>query len=119
MKRKRVLLRDIPDDQYRSLLENPFRVLRFLEQTVVEHADGHTYILACVKTTGPKLDVRFYPTQEDFLLDYTSCIMRGRDDYEFVCFRLEEDEEAWGMFAPPPVVGLGVHTKLRPGAADF
>lgn len=119
MKRRRFVLKEVPLNQHQSILENPGRITRFLEDTEVVAPKGATYLMVCVKTTAPKIDVRYYFSQEDYLLDYTSCIIRDRDDYEFFCFHLFDDVgPEWEPFLPPPVVGLGVRTRLRPGS-DF
>ncbi len=116
MKRRRVQINDIPDDVHTTLLDSPHRILNLLIELNVEIPGKASYILVCLKLTTPKMDVRFYQAQEDFLLDYTKCLLKNRSDWEFHTFRFEEGFEEWEMFLPPPVVGLGLRTKLRPGA---
>lgn len=70
-------------------------------------------MMLCLKTTAPRLEVRYYGTDEQFLLDYTKQIIRDRDGWEFHAFRLADDG-AWEIFLPPPVVGQGIRTRLRP-----
>jgi hypothetical protein len=115
MKRKRVQIRQVAEEVHQALLDNPGRVLKFLQEIDLAPDPGTTFLMACVKTTAPRLEVRYYPGQEDYFLDYTSCILKDRDDYEFHSFRLDEGE--WELFLSPPVVGLGVRTRLRPGSA--
>lgn len=119
MKRHRFVLRDVPIQQHQSILENPGRIIRFLADLDITPPAGVTYLMVAVKTTAAKLDVRYYHSQEDYLIDYTNCVLKDRDDYEFFNFHLFEDVGPdWEPFLPPPVVGLGVRTRLRPGS-DF
>jgi hypothetical protein len=115
MKRKRYKINDIPDEIYEGLLESPHRIVNFLYENEITIPEESTYILACIKTKDVKLDVRCYLEQGDFLEDYTRCLMKDRDDYEFYSFHFDSELEEWELFLPPPVVGLGLRTKLRPG----
>ncbi len=114
MKRRRLQITDVPEEIYASVAEDPLSIFHFLDELQVATPGSAEFMLLCVKLTSPKFDIRFYKNQDDYLTDYTKCLLRGRDDYEFFSFRIEA-EEIWDMFLPPPVVGLGIKTKLRPG----
>lgn len=114
MKRKKVIMKDVPEELHQLVLDNPLRIINILNDTKTPIPNGSLYILLCVKLTVPKFDVRFYENQEDFLLDYTGCLLKNRDDYEFYVFRAAENI-GWEMYLPPPIVGLGLKTKLRTG----
>ena len=113
MKRHRIQISPVPLEVYQSVGENPQRVFQFLNELQVEVPPRAEFLLLCMKTTRPKYDLRFYKDQQSYLLDYTKCLLKDRDDYEFHSFR--KDAEVWEMFLPPPVIGLGISTRLRPG----
>lgn len=115
MKRKRINIKDVPQDLYQAVIESPGRILAFLAEMNTSVPKGAELLLLCLKLTAPKFDIRFYGSQEDFLLDYTSCLLQDRADYEFHSFRVDSEYGNWEIFLPPPIVGLGVHSKLRPG----
>jgi len=115
MRRRRIQISPVPEEVYGAVTENPQRVFQFLDELQVEVPPRAEFMLLCMKLTRPKYDIRFYKSQEDYLLDYTSCLLKDRDDYEFHSFRKDPQVEAWEMFLPPPVIGLGIRTRLRPG----
>jgi hypothetical protein len=105
----------VPEDVYASVTENPSRVFQFMDQLDVEIPGQASFMLLCMKLTAPKYDIRFYGQQEEYLMDYTKCLLKDRDDYEFHSFKKDENLAEWEMFLPPPVIGLGIRTRLRPG----
>lgn len=114
MKKKKVIMKGVPEELHRLVIENPLRIIQVIHDTETPMPDEATHLLLCIKLTTPKFDLRFYETQEDFLLDYTGCLLKNRDDYEFHVFRAAENI-GWEMYMPPPIIGLGVKTKLRSG----
>lgn len=116
MKRKRFNIHPVADETYAQVLDNPAKVFQAIEDSQIEIPESATFLLFCLKLTKPKFDLRFFETQDDYLLDYTGCLLKDRDDYEFHSFRRDgEVNDVWEMFLPPPVVGLGIRTRLRPG----
>jgi len=114
MRRHRIQLA-VPEEVYAAVNENPLRVFQFLDELQVEVPAKAEFMLLCTKLTKMKYDIRFYKTQEDYLLENTGCLLKDRDDYEFHSFRRDVQADAWEMFLPPPVIGLGIRTRLRPG----
>ena len=118
MRRRRIKISPVPDEVYLSVSESPHRVFQFLDELQLEVPTKASFMLLCMKLTRPKYDIRFYQEQQDFLLDYTSCLLKDREDYEFHAFKKDDNVdswELWEMFLPPPVIGLGIRTSLRPG----
>jgi hypothetical protein len=109
-------MRDVPDEIYQTVAENPIRILKVLRDTETPIPDATEFMLLCLKVTAPKFDIRFYAAQEDFLLDYTACLLRDRDDYDFHVFR-STGKSGWEFFLPPPIVGVGLKTRLRSGGS--
>lgn len=114
MKRRRHKV-EIPDELWAEIAENPQVLFRHLIDMEAEPPQGAERMMLCLKTTAPRLEIRYYRDDEQFLLDYTKQIIRDREEWEFHAFRLAEDE-VWEIFLPPPVVGLGIRTRLRPAA---
>lgn len=114
MKKKKVIMKDVPEELHQLVLENPLRIMNVLRDTKTPIPEGSSYFLLCIKLTIPKFDIRFYESQEDFLLDYTFLLLKNRDDYEFHVFRAAGDI-GWDLYLPPPIVGLGLKTRLRTG----
>ena len=117
MKKRRVQISPVPEEVYMELVDNPVRVFQFLGELNIEVPEKAFFMLMCLKITNPKLDLRLYTTQEQYLQDYTKCLLKDKDDYEFYSFRRDENIAIWEMFLPPPVIGLGISTRLRPGTS--
>jgi hypothetical protein len=105
----------VPDDSYQEIGDNPITVFRFLKESNIDISEKSDFVLLCYKITFPKIDIRFFEGQEQYLDSYTKCLLKAREDYEFYSFRKDDD---WELFLPPPVVGLGIKTKLRPGVSS-
>lgn len=115
MKRRRIQISPVPTEVYAGVLQNPSRVFQFLDELQIEVPPKAEFMLLCIKLTKEKFDIRLYKDEHQYLTDYTACLMKGRDDYEFHSFRRDVQVDVWEMFLPPPVLGLGLKTKLRPG----
>lgn len=118
MKRRRIQISPVPDDVYQGVGENPTKIFKFMSELNVEIPDDSTFMILCLKLTKPKFDVRLFKSQDEYLLVYTNFLLKERKDYEFHSFRRSEDG-GWEMFLPPPVIGLGITTQLRPGLQVF
>lgn len=115
MKKRRIKADNVPEEVYLVVLDNAARIFLFLEDLGIAVPSSALFMLLCLKLTENKFDIRFYKDQNDFLLDYTSCLLKNREDYEFHSFNYEEEVESWDLFLPPPVVGLNLQTRLRSG----
>jgi hypothetical protein len=111
--KRRIQISQVPEDVYADIGGNPTRVFAFLEELRVEIPPNANFMVLCYKTTRPKLEVRLYADEGDYLVSYTRFMLKDRKDYEFHSFRRTDGE--WQMFLPPPVIGLGITTRLRPG----
>jgi hypothetical protein len=116
MKKKRVRLKP-SEEIYEEIGQDPLKIFLFFDELEVEVPEEANFMLVCYKTTSPKIDMRMYGDQDEYLGDYTNALLKGRDDYEFYSFRKDEEVDGWELFLPPPVVGLGIKTRLRPGVS--
>ena len=119
MKRRRIQISSVPEDVYQGIGENPTKIFKFMQELGVEIPPGSQFLILCLKLTRPKFDVRLFNSQDEFVLAYTGFLLKERKDYEFHSFRVDEENGGWEMFLPPPVIGLGISTKLRPGLEVF
>ena len=113
MKRKRVRLSDIPEEVYQAVLTNPLAILKLLRDVRVALPKGTSYILCSIQLSSPKAEIRTFFNLETFLNEYTALLMEeNHEEMEF--HALETEDGQWSIFLPPPIIGLGLHTKVRP-----
>lgn len=103
---------------YQGVGENPTKIFKFMAELGAEIPEESAFMILCLKLTKPKFDVRLFNSQDEYLLAYTNFLIKERTDYEFHSFRKNDDGD-WEMFLPPPVIGLGITTQLRPGLQVF